>query len=643
MKVTRREINNIFSEAFWSKKKIEKIEDITTVGDLRKLIASAQGAKRWEQTKGEAGNAVKDAIVDEILGKIPGAASAKTMFDFLKTSYDLPDEKRSGTALDYLDVDDEIAAIVDDPVENAFLKALAEEFKNVDGNTPMSDINITNMLSKHIEKNFKGRTVAGFENVAESSRNDKMKITQQNLRHIISTSISHIIMEDKSGTTEMYDDDSALRGDQSELPDALQKSIIEKSVEDRDEREEADREEKKSEDVVSENRLRQVIRKLINGTVLNENVNKTAEKKIRHLMRSIIDSQNGLKFGSLTNVLPSSIATDHYEFTVKITMNAGALRNAIQSLKSRGFDIDKQIGTNGKRAWDPKQSRLSALFLNRDDSNINGKGSVHQLDYDMKLGTEATAPLRKAFQLIAPSAMFNPIDFIGSTKGFVHIIFEGLIDGKDLDVEPMIGTVTKPISKPRTKSTGKRTTKLKSKKSKQKTFNGVSPLAVSTVTEILADLNLDIAEELDGDDALRFEEHFESGGYLEGVVRVISDRTNTNDISSKYDHIVYKVIKSTPKIINDSITWTNQIQPTLDNVDKLTQVPKNKKPPVWRRYGGPDRRIPGQIISKNKQSLYVATYVEILQDKSKINVRRVLPRGKVIYYFLIYAVTERVN
>ena len=40
--------------------------------------------------------------------------------------------------------------------------------------------------------------------------------------------------------TEKYNDDSALKGDQSKLPDALQKGIIDKTVEDREENEEKD-------------------------------------------------------------------------------------------------------------------------------------------------------------------------------------------------------------------------------------------------------------------------------------------------------------------------------------------------------------------------------------------------------------------
>ena len=56
-----------------------------------------------------------------------------------------------------------------------------------------------------------------------------MKITKRQLRRII--------REESKGSTKKYDDDSALRGDQDELPDALQKGIIDKTVGDREEKE----------------------------------------------------------------------------------------------------------------------------------------------------------------------------------------------------------------------------------------------------------------------------------------------------------------------------------------------------------------------------------------------------------------------
>ena len=46
-----------------------------------------------------------------------------------------------------------------------------------------------------------------------------------------------IIQEEAAKSTKKYDDDSALKGDQDELPDELQKGIIDKAVEDREKNE----------------------------------------------------------------------------------------------------------------------------------------------------------------------------------------------------------------------------------------------------------------------------------------------------------------------------------------------------------------------------------------------------------------------
>ncbi len=46
-----------------------------------------------------------------------------------------------------------------------------------------------------------------------------------------------IIREEAAKSTKKYDDDSALKGDQDELPDELQKGIIDKTVEDREKNE----------------------------------------------------------------------------------------------------------------------------------------------------------------------------------------------------------------------------------------------------------------------------------------------------------------------------------------------------------------------------------------------------------------------
>ena len=77
-----------------------------------------------------------------------------------------------------------------------------------------------------------------------------MKITKRQLRRII--------MEAK-GSTKKYDEDSALRGDQSTLPDGLQRAIIDKVVQDREEREEEEREEKNESTRITKSQLRRII------------------------------------------------------------------------------------------------------------------------------------------------------------------------------------------------------------------------------------------------------------------------------------------------------------------------------------------------------------------------------------------------
>ena len=79
-----------------------------------------------------------------------------------------------------------------------------------------------------------------------------MRITKRQLRRII--------REESTGSTKKYDDDSALVGDQSELPDALQKGIIDKTVTDREEAEEQEKNESRA---FIKHRLRRILRKVI--------------------------------------------------------------------------------------------------------------------------------------------------------------------------------------------------------------------------------------------------------------------------------------------------------------------------------------------------------------------------------------------
>ncbi len=156
MKLLREYIREILKEA-------PETSSIETVGDLKKLIKYAQSAKRAELGKEAAKDWAKDSFFDETLGKIPGVAAAKNAAEALKAMYNLPDESRTGTALDYLDVDDDVSAIVDDPIENAFLKSLSKSLESKADDKPLSDLSVTKLLNKHIEREFNSRKLVGFE------------------------------------------------------------------------------------------------------------------------------------------------------------------------------------------------------------------------------------------------------------------------------------------------------------------------------------------------------------------------------------------------------------------------------------------------------------------------------------------------
>ena len=171
-------------------KKVKSLNDVQTVGDLKKLIKYAQSAKRAEAGKEAAEEWAKASLWDETFGKIPGLSTAKNATDMLKAMYDQPDEARTGTALDHLDVDDDVAKIVDDPIENAFLKQYVEDLEGEDDNRPLSDVNVTKELSKFIKSKFNDRTVIGFNEGKE-----KMRMNETSLRRMI----RRLILENSAG------------------------------------------------------------------------------------------------------------------------------------------------------------------------------------------------------------------------------------------------------------------------------------------------------------------------------------------------------------------------------------------------------------------------------------------------------------
>ena len=134
---------------------VANIEKIETYEDLRTVI----GGIIKQKQQGE----MSSTLVDTALGEIPGLDTATTLFDLLKAAGQRPDEKvdtQTGSVIDKLDVDDQLATIVDDKIENNFLTYMQKKIEKETGPIP-ADWNINTELKQYLANKFGGRTVTG--------------------------------------------------------------------------------------------------------------------------------------------------------------------------------------------------------------------------------------------------------------------------------------------------------------------------------------------------------------------------------------------------------------------------------------------------------------------------------------------------
>jgi hypothetical protein len=139
----------------------EAIEDIKTIGDLKALINKAIKKQKFKSPQGTKGVVAK-AGLDIVVDSVPGLGIAKTVARALFSLYSQKDTSRPKGPLGALDVDDDVADIVDDKVENEFLNAVSKELESMSDNEPLDKFNMTDRLARYIATKFNKRTVAGF-------------------------------------------------------------------------------------------------------------------------------------------------------------------------------------------------------------------------------------------------------------------------------------------------------------------------------------------------------------------------------------------------------------------------------------------------------------------------------------------------
>ena len=114
------------------------IEPIETYGQLRSQLQMAIKTKKKKALAGFGIGMVFDYL---------GAAIFKDAATFIKTMYKLPDNKKTGTVLDvFLNINDDVSAIVDDQLENAFLQKFIQQIE-----TKPDDEKITTSITQELQ------------------------------------------------------------------------------------------------------------------------------------------------------------------------------------------------------------------------------------------------------------------------------------------------------------------------------------------------------------------------------------------------------------------------------------------------------------------------------------------------------------
>jgi hypothetical protein len=137
--------------------------ELNTYGDLKKVIKAITRKQKLGAIVGTGKDQLIGTAVDLVGKVIPGVAAAKTTFDFVRAAFSKPDTKKTNTWLDKLDIDDDMSSIIDDTVENGFLKIISQTIDSESDDTPLeSDFNMNAKMVDYLKRTYGGRTITGI-------------------------------------------------------------------------------------------------------------------------------------------------------------------------------------------------------------------------------------------------------------------------------------------------------------------------------------------------------------------------------------------------------------------------------------------------------------------------------------------------
>lgn len=153
-------VDNVVNNAIDKNKNVNYTENgnyrLSTYGDLKKAVNVIKLKQK--------GNKISGQGMDTLIGAIPLIGNAKSVYDFIKAAINKPDDKKTNTWLDKLDIDDDMSKIIDDTVENGFLDYIVTKINSTPDDTPLEqNFNMNDELSKYLKQKYNDRTVVGYK------------------------------------------------------------------------------------------------------------------------------------------------------------------------------------------------------------------------------------------------------------------------------------------------------------------------------------------------------------------------------------------------------------------------------------------------------------------------------------------------
>mgnify|MGYP001251721686 FL=1 len=140
----------------WKNFVVKEQDEIQTVGQLKKIINIHRALEAGKETGKKAAEIAIERIpgLGDLFAVWKGAKDAKEIIGKL---YSAKDNFKTSTALDNINVDDDVSKIVDDPIEVAFIKDLLQTLAEMDDTDPIPDVNVE--LQKYLYTKFNGNQV----------------------------------------------------------------------------------------------------------------------------------------------------------------------------------------------------------------------------------------------------------------------------------------------------------------------------------------------------------------------------------------------------------------------------------------------------------------------------------------------------